>query len=226
MSIYVAKLLNPLRKQANATDADYSVTDNSIDYSKRVGQSYTADNWNMYAKHGHDMERLRSQAETPEMKKAGADGSFSENVSAGYVYALNTEDEWQNHYKDLIEPAWSAVDNGGYTGTLSMDTLKKAVYASVVDMLFDDDHSGWGHATNFIFNRGVKESLGVSLNQYLQIHFNSIHFDNDKSTAYTVPKPADIAGMTAKLNAAKSALTAANQAKADADSILAQANDA
>ena len=218
LTLYTAKLLDPLREQANnSKDADYAVTDNSLAYSKKIGQGYTADSWNMLHRHKHDTDLLDIQD-----KAAGAIG-HKENVAEGYVHYSNTLDEWKA-YDEVVKPAIDASENGGFSGVLSMEALKKAVYMAIVDMLFDDDNSEWGHVTNFIFNNGYKESIGLSLDQYLQIHFNSAYFDNDTSTAYEVPKPADVAALQKNVAETQAALNNAKQDKADAEAALRQAD--
>lgn len=225
LTLYTAKLLDPLREQANSKDADYAVTDNSLAYSKKIGQGYTDDNWNMSqygserTRHKHDTDLLDTQ-----YKAAGAIG-YKENVAEGYVHYSNTLDEWKA-YDEVVKPAIDAYKKGGFSGVLSMEALKKAVYMAIVDMLFDDDNSEWGHATNFIFNNGYKESIGLSLDQYLQIHFNSACFVNDTSTAYEVPKPTDVAALQKNVAETQAALNNAKQDKADAEAALTQADAA
>lgn len=75
-----------------------------------------------------------------------------------------------------------------FTGTIGMNKLKQAIYESILGCLVDDSGSNWGHMKAFLFANPTRtEYLGVSIDHFLQIHFNSVSFTNDPSTEYEVP---------------------------------------
>lgn len=184
LTLYAASLINPLR-EANGRKA-YKVSQNSVQYSSDVAKEYDADQWRLGAR-GHDVLALNRVA-MDYSSRGISSNSETENATNGFVWLNYTQDEKAQNLAEYTAVR-NAVQNGqAYTGTIGMNKLKQAIYESILGCLVDDSGSNWGHMKAFLFANPLRtEYLGVSIDHFLQIHFNSVSFTNDPSTEYEVP---------------------------------------
>ena len=190
LTLWVASLLNPLRKQYVAKYSDgttetvsnlNTVTDNSLLYARNVAKYYDENAVDGYIKWDHDAAAI-DKAET-----------LPSSLGA-------------NNFSESIAVIWAGITD--------MDSLKESIYNSLLGMLFYDQHSGEGHAAQLLGNDGVavygpndagqadKNYFGLSISaskvagysNALMLHLENYYgvkgyeyLDKDTSTLYTVP---------------------------------------
>ena len=116
----------------------------------------------------------------------------------GYLITQQSLDDSTGIAKQYVQDNWTLFNHGthdfqalfnnhqdgeslsdGYIyfnseGTASLDSIHKAIYNSICDMLFNDAGSSWGHMTDLAGIRGWANGiyLGVQLDKNGQVHFN------------------------------------------------------
>lgn len=171
-----------------------------------------ANNYQTWAK--HDVATI-----TEEAGLFGLDdgGNYYEDLGSGYI-DRSTKNDWEN----------------------TLDGIKKGIYNTIIDMLFNDAGSAYGHAGSVL---GYRKSLndnqiyfGVSIDKNGQDHFIGVGSSYieapskfNTTTTYDVPV-VDVAALKSQAQALSSELaqktavsTAANQSLTDAQAAFATA---
>lgn len=171
-----------------------------------------ANNYKTWAK--HDVATI-----TEEAGLFGLDdgGNYYEDLGSGYI-DRSTKNDWENIF----------------------DGIKKGIYNTIIDMLFNDAGSAYGHAGSVL---GYRKSLndnqiyfGVSIDKNGQDHFIGVGSSYieapskfNTTTTYDVPV-VDVAALKSQAQALSSELaqktavsTAANQSLTDAQAAFATA---
>lgn len=216
LQVYAGNLINSIHEQFGTPTVKVG-GDGMNNFVKGVLQNYQKDGWSIFIKRDHDVDGI--------VKSAGENGLISdqgnlyENAATGnkYIQASN----------------------------ITMNDLYKGVYLSVVDFIFNDAQSLWGHASSisganlFTGDSTNAKYLGVGIelskDGNFQIHYLLVSDDTikdpskfDQSQAYS-PSSEEIdnkiANATTVLNASKDALNKATEKVNNATNELNQAND-
>ncbi|WP_281165142.1 SEC10/PgrA surface exclusion domain-containing protein [Liquorilactobacillus sicerae] len=208
LSNYAASLINDIRQQLGTTP-NVSVVKGAVSFAKAVADNYTSDNWNIYTYKDHDDSAINQAALANGL--ATYDGSnVYEDASAGYL--INN------------------VTGQKLTNSFTLNDYKKAIYNTLIAMLFDDANENWLHAMSITNlndyagtdNYGTEKSaqyFAVSVDDLGQLHFEFISewqiIDLSKfDTSSSVSKLKD------QLVSSKTALATAENALAIAQSKL------
>ena len=95
-----------------------------------------------------------------------------------------------NHFDgESLSDGYLSFDNGSTT----LDNIHEAIYNSIIDMLFQDSDSYWGHMTDLAGLRGELNGiyLGVQIDKNGQVHFNG---NIAMRPGYTYSAQSDAAG--------------------------------
>lgn len=118
------------------------------------------------------------------------------------------------------------------TATTNLNDLKRGIYNCMLDMIFDDADSGWGHAQQLLgidlatFGDPAENYLGFSIDKNGILHFeNYVPARSDTSTKYEVPSN-DTKELQGQLSVATQDLTAKQKDLATKQTANDQANQA
>lgn len=187
LSKFAAEVLNDVRKQYG-TKMPLVVTNTMISFANDIARAYEADHW-LLSDHFsdgklHDVSAI--------------------NRVAGR-YGLNSKNKSYENY------------SFGYINTnqtpLTLDSIKKGIYDTIVDMLFDDSSASYLHTISLLGisnNNENSEFFATAIDNMGQIHFigvkNSATYILDKSKFDETPLPikeTDLNRLTAIFNKAK-----------------------
>ncbi|MSE08750.1 SEC10/PgrA surface exclusion domain-containing protein, partial [Lactobacillus salivarius] len=119
--------------------------------------------------------------------------------------------------------------------TITLDELKEAIYSSILDMIFDDGDSNWGHAAQLtgmgLLSFGDPDEIyfGFSIDRNGVLHYENYEPSKiDSSIVYTIPDnismlQAQLANAQSDLQTKQAAFETATSNNANAQNTLASA---
>lgn len=208
LTIFAVDMVNQIR-QAFGT-APMLATPKALEFSKRITEeAYNDANWDAFGEHmtdgkGHNVDGMINIAN--DMDAAG----WSENMGGSLQY-------------------WTRGSNGLQKlpiGPQTMDSLKKALYDTIVQMMFDDAKSKWGHAWAFAtFDSGTQATMGVDFDKYGYSHFNMAGASDSNGFADSPYALSNTDELKQQLQQAQTALTTAQNNLASKQTAATQAQN-
>ncbi len=183
ITVYVAQLINSIRQSAGTSAIKPSL--GAIQFADNVASAYNNDKW-LFSKHNFEHDSL-------------AINNIAIHYGMAYQSDLNRQKPSSKYqdYEDISQGYLPASPN------ISMAALKKGIYQTIMDMMFNDGGStsngifnpgeSWGHALDlmgYALSAGATQYLGVSIDHLDQIHLIMIDSD-DVQPSSTLPKLTD-----------------------------------
>ena len=183
ISLFATELLNDVREQMGISEKFY-VNDISLEFSQVVAEEYLVDNWGF--KVGHNIPAINRAASQLGLKEYPSNG-YENLIAQRRSGNIRTKTYTQSDGSKKVEQYYSQPFQKG----ISLDELKKAVYDSLLHLLFDDgqnprdasNKNSYGHTKSLL---GVAEHQGRG-DSYLgiSISFYSHPYETEEDYIYT-----------------------------------------
>ena len=141
-------LINQVRSQMGYEPLVYN--NSAMKMADALVQDYQADNWQA-EKQGHDVSAL---------KKAYTDFGMSRyyEESMGFL-----KPGWVPDYANTTQNSMTQLTSAKDPKKITMDDAKNNLYGVVINMLFNDEASNWGHAQSLTHKDSISIGLGFDV---------------------------------------------------------------